>query len=124
MLIRRPADIPSSEITPEPVYLNRRQFIRGATGAAVGVATGGLALGGSSRWSGTLQKRPRPSSPRTSIRLRADRGGGGQLPGGVDVPSAWRVAQRLVRLEASWGASRPRRDRATGQVQVWAWLSL
>ena len=49
MLIRRPADIPSSEITPEPVYLNRRQFIRGATGAAFGMATGGLALGGSLR---------------------------------------------------------------------------
>ena len=49
MLIRRPADIPSSEITPEPVYLNRRQFIRAATGAAFGMATGGLALGGSLR---------------------------------------------------------------------------
>ncbi len=48
-MIRRPADIPSSEITPEPVYLNRRQFIRGVTGAAFGVATGGLALGGSLR---------------------------------------------------------------------------
>ena len=31
--------IPSSEITPEHVYLNRRQFMRG-----VGLATGALAL--------------------------------------------------------------------------------
>ena len=46
MLIRRPVDIPSSEITPESVYLNRRQFIRGA-GAALGAAAGGLVLGAS-----------------------------------------------------------------------------
>jgi sulfoxide reductase catalytic subunit YedY len=46
MLIRRRAEIASSEITDEQVYLNRRQFIRGAAGAAVGVATGGFALGG------------------------------------------------------------------------------
>lgn len=40
MLIRRPADIPSSEITPESLYLNRRAFI-GAAGALAlaGVAT-------------------------------------------------------------------------------------
>ena len=30
MLIKRPADIPSSEITPEGVYLDRRRFIRSA----------------------------------------------------------------------------------------------
>src|SRR5882724_5561371 len=36
MLIRKPADIPSSEITSKSVYLNRRRFIAGAavTGAA------------------------------------------------------------------------------------------
>jgi methionine sulfoxide reductase catalytic subunit len=33
MLIKRPADIPSSEITPRSVYLNRRRFL---TGAALG----------------------------------------------------------------------------------------
>ncbi|MGV3708106.1 MAG: protein-methionine-sulfoxide reductase catalytic subunit MsrP [Gemmatimonas sp.] len=38
MLIRRPDDIPSSSITPESVYLNRREFM--------GVA-GALAMGGS-----------------------------------------------------------------------------
>jgi sulfoxide reductase catalytic subunit YedY len=32
MLIRKP-EIPSSEITPEPLYLNRRQFIGAAAGA-------------------------------------------------------------------------------------------
>ena len=35
MLIQRPADIPSSEITPESVYLNRRRFMGSlAVGAA------------------------------------------------------------------------------------------
>jgi len=40
MLIRKPADIPSSEITPKQTYLNRRAFIAGAA------ALGGVALGG------------------------------------------------------------------------------
>ena len=31
MLIRRPADIPSSEITPESVYQNRREFMKAAS---------------------------------------------------------------------------------------------
>jgi sulfoxide reductase catalytic subunit YedY len=42
MLIKRPSDITSSEITPEAVYLNRREFIRASSGAAVGVALAGL----------------------------------------------------------------------------------
>jgi len=37
MLIKRPNDIVSSEITPESLYWNRRQFLR-ATGAAFAVA--------------------------------------------------------------------------------------
>ncbi|HET9424191.1 MAG TPA: protein-methionine-sulfoxide reductase catalytic subunit MsrP [Gemmatimonadaceae bacterium] len=43
MIIKRPGDIPSSEITPEGVYVNRRQFIAkaGAIGAGV-VASSGL----------------------------------------------------------------------------------
>ena len=44
MLIRRPSDIPSSEITPEAVYRNRREFMRGALGlAALGLSGTGLA---------------------------------------------------------------------------------
>ena len=42
MLIRRPADIPSSEITPESAYLRRREFIARAAGIGVGLA--GLSL--------------------------------------------------------------------------------
>jgi methionine sulfoxide reductase catalytic subunit len=36
MLIKKPADIPSSEITPKSVYMNRRKFMAGS--AAVGAA--------------------------------------------------------------------------------------
>jgi sulfoxide reductase catalytic subunit YedY len=38
MLIRRPLDIPSSEITPESVYLDRRRFL-GTTIGAIAVAS-------------------------------------------------------------------------------------
>src|SRR6266576_4629687 len=40
MLIKRPADIESSEITDEKVYLNRRLFMRGAVLAGSVAATG------------------------------------------------------------------------------------
>jgi sulfoxide reductase catalytic subunit YedY len=38
MIIRRPPDIPSSEITPYDVYLNRRSFIKAAAAGAAGLA--------------------------------------------------------------------------------------
>lgn len=45
MLIKRPDDIPSSQITPEGLYLNRRQFLRsfGVAAAAVVAAPTSLA---------------------------------------------------------------------------------
>jgi sulfoxide reductase catalytic subunit YedY len=47
MIIRRPADIPSSEITPEGVYVNRRKFIKAAaTAGAAGMAMGPAVLAG------------------------------------------------------------------------------
>ena len=45
MIIRRPSDIASSEITPERVYFDRRQFIRAAAGTA-GLAAVPAALAG------------------------------------------------------------------------------
>ena len=42
MLIKRPADIPSSEITDKGVYLSRRAFVRAAAAAGVAGATGFL----------------------------------------------------------------------------------
>jgi methionine sulfoxide reductase catalytic subunit len=42
MLVKQPDDIKSSEITDRKLYLNRRNFLRGATLAASAVATGML----------------------------------------------------------------------------------
>ena len=38
MIIRHPPDIPSSEITPQPTYFDRRSFIRAAAAGTAGVA--------------------------------------------------------------------------------------
>ncbi|MBI3645579.1 MAG: protein-methionine-sulfoxide reductase catalytic subunit MsrP [Acidobacteriales bacterium] len=40
MLIKRPSDNPSSDITPKDIYLNRRQFIAGAAVAGAAAVTG------------------------------------------------------------------------------------
>jgi sulfoxide reductase catalytic subunit YedY len=40
MVIRKPPDIRSSEITPKSLYLRRREFIRTASGAALAAAVG------------------------------------------------------------------------------------
>ena len=40
MLIKKPADIPSSEITPKSLYLNRRKFLAGAALAGAAAAAG------------------------------------------------------------------------------------
>jgi methionine sulfoxide reductase catalytic subunit len=40
MLIKRAADIPSSEITDRKLYLNRREFLQTATGTAAIAAAG------------------------------------------------------------------------------------
>jgi sulfoxide reductase catalytic subunit YedY len=42
MLIKRAADIRSSDITDKNLYLNRREFIRASTGTAAAVAVGAL----------------------------------------------------------------------------------
>jgi sulfoxide reductase catalytic subunit YedY len=44
MLIKKPQDIKSSEITPESIYINRRQFMRSAGGILL-AATGSTLLG-------------------------------------------------------------------------------
>jgi methionine sulfoxide reductase catalytic subunit len=40
MLIKKPSDIPSSEIAPQSVYLNRRKFLAGATAAGAAALVG------------------------------------------------------------------------------------
>jgi sulfoxide reductase catalytic subunit YedY len=56
MIIRRPDDIPSSEITPESVYFDRRRFLRMGALGAVGaiVAPGALAACGGPDTSGDV----------------------------------------------------------------------
>ena len=59
MLIKKPTDIPSSEITPKGLYLNRRKFL-----AAAAVAGAGAALGiGSDKQNSS----PPPSQANTRI---------------------------------------------------------
>jgi sulfoxide reductase catalytic subunit YedY len=45
MLIRRPSDVPSSEITAERDYLDRRRFMKVAGGAGAALAIGAIAPG-------------------------------------------------------------------------------
>ena len=47
MLIRKPADIKSSEITPKELYMNRREFIKSASAVAV---SAGATLAGLNMW--------------------------------------------------------------------------
>ena len=54
MLIKKPADVTSSEITPKRAYLSRRAFM---TGAAI---AGGTLLAGRRLGSGTPLRRPPP----------------------------------------------------------------
>ena len=56
MLIKRPSDIAASEITPEAVYVNRRQFIEGASLLGVAAALAPSALAGESRVAGPQEE--------------------------------------------------------------------
>jgi sulfoxide reductase catalytic subunit YedY len=47
MLIKKPADIKSSEITPKELYMNRREFIKSASAVA---ASAGATLAGLDMW--------------------------------------------------------------------------
>src|SRR5262245_46926972 len=43
MLIRKAPDLRYSEITPEPLYVERREFLRAASAGAIGALVGGAA---------------------------------------------------------------------------------
>jgi hypothetical protein len=58
MLTKKADDIRSSEITDENLYLNRRNFIRGAVLLATTSATG------------LLYRQLRPASPQATVRQR------------------------------------------------------
>lgn len=67
MIIRRPADIPSSEITPESVYVNRRSFIKAATMGAAGLAVGPHALNAADGSAVSQEVPPRFANMRSEI---------------------------------------------------------
>jgi len=73
MLIRKPADIKSSEITPKELYLNRRQFIASAVSA--GAALAGIDMLSSPREARALEKLPNvrkgPAAYQTTEKLNA-----------------------------------------------------
>src|SRR5438105_13249910 len=54
MLIKKPADMPSSEITPKGLYLNRRAFLGGAVVAGATALAGGVLKGPASQWEPAL----------------------------------------------------------------------
>ena len=58
MIIRRPPDIASSDITPEDVYVNRRRFIKAAAAGAAGLAVGPAALEAAQRFRARPQEIP------------------------------------------------------------------
>lgn len=60
MLIKRPDDIPSSEITPESVYLNRRRFLGRLSGAALTAVVGPGVLA-------ACDAREEPSEPAAAV---------------------------------------------------------
>jgi sulfoxide reductase catalytic subunit YedY len=58
MLIKRPADIPSSEVTDQKTYLNRREFIRAAAAGTAAAAAGLGVFGASSAVLGAATPAP------------------------------------------------------------------
>jgi sulfoxide reductase catalytic subunit YedY len=66
MLIKRATDIPSSEITSEYVYRNRREFLKAAT-ATLGAVTMGSILPTAAEAAGSKYDTTEPLTPRTSV---------------------------------------------------------
>ena len=111
MLIARPSDIPSSEITPRDVYLRRREFWPGAAGlglAALSAAGRGArrcrrkepALAPTSR-----SRRSRTSPLQQLLRVRHRQGRSGQTPHtlktspGPSRSTAWSASRPTIALE-------------------------
>ncbi len=66
MLIRRPDDIPSSEITPESHYVNRRDFVGVAGALALGAMAPGILKADGSRYSGAQDEKVTDEKDATS----------------------------------------------------------
>ena len=65
---RRSWELPESAATPESVYMNRREWLKGAGFAGLGLATSGLIGGGmpAPRWPPSAGIRSRATRPTRS----------------------------------------------------------
>ena len=113
MLIRHPADLPPSEITPEPIYCSRRTFLRQAASTVAGVALASSGLAGAQeageKFAGLVPGRfgtddkPTPFSAITSY--------GNFYEFGPDKSDPGRLAPRLLK-------TRPWTIRVDGEVRT------
>lgn len=85
MLIKKPSDIPSSEITDRSVYLNRRLFMRGAI------------LAGSAAATGLLYRKLNPPAPVIESRPKIE--GVVTAPSDEAIRNAFKTNERLTSLE-------------------------
>ena len=85
MLIKKPSDIQSSEITDRSVYLNRRLFMRGAI------------LAGSAAATGFLYRRLNPSAPAVESRPKIE--GVVTSPADDAIRNAFKTTEPLTSLE-------------------------
>jgi len=69
MLIKKPADVASSEITPKRAYLSRRTFMAGAAAAGAGAAAGAALVACALAWMAPRDK----TRPQTDHRTMEER---------------------------------------------------
>ena len=69
MLIKKPSDIRSSEITPKSLYLRRREFIQASAAGLVAAGFAALRRGGrrAGRWSAEAGERQEGQPPEPDV---------------------------------------------------------
>ena len=105
MLIRRPPDIPSSEITPESVYLSRREFIAAAGAVAGSVAAPALLRAAPAGRGAQQQERQTPYDDVTTYNNYYEFGTGKDDPS----KNAWHFRTRPWTVEIAGECARPGR---------------
>ena len=122
MLIRKPADIKSSEITPKELYMNRREFIKSASAVAVsaGATLAGLNMWGMPEQAQAGEKLPNikksPSSTdekKNSFKDITSYNNFFEL--GIDKGANLNAPNSLSGLPASAGSAEPVRERELGR---------
>lgn len=98
MLIRRADDIPSSEITPERDWVNRRQFLGTAAGAALTVASASPVLAACTTAEGAQRDEPNTWEQITSYNNFYEYGTGKEDPA-AEAPGKLRVRPWTVTID-------------------------